>query len=226
MHDKLVWQSERPVKWLKLEADMRAVMDAKTKKPCKYLSYVEVQQLAEKLLLDGKELEFFLTFLHCKGVIIWFPDSGLRHLITLDPQWLVDMFKMLITAKEFVERRSLRQEALQLLQYGTVTFSGLQKFWAENDVEFLAKLLQNFDLIHPLQKGKVLSPAEKYLVPCMLPDRQVDMHNCQPFNTMVVLYKCKCQAAFDQLFPIGTMGKLISVCSKRWQLREEQLSHR
>ncbi len=223
MLEKLHWKSDRPVKWLKLEPDMRVVMDARTEKPCKYLSHAEAKQLAGKLLMNEVELESFLTFLHSNGDIIWFPDSGLRHLITLDPQWLVNMFKKLITAQQFLHKQPFRDEALQLLQHGTVTFSALQKFWAGNDVDFLAKLLQNFKLILPLQ---ALLPTEKYLVPCMLPDRQFDVHNCQLFNTMAVLYKCEHQAAFDQLFPIGTMGKLISVCSKRWQLRDEQLSHR
>ncbi len=227
LQEKLQWASVRPVKWLKLEADLRAVLDSKTEKPCKYLTYAEVKQLSEKLLMDQEELEGFLSFMHTQGDVIWFPDEVLREVITLDPQWLVDMFKVLITSEQFVYRRSLRDEALELLQHGTVTFSALQKFWAGNDAVFLIKLMQNFDLMCPLQKEKAEAAAHtgKYLVPSMLPQTEVE-HPKELFENMVLVYMSEHQAAFHQLFPIGTAAKLFCVFSKRWQLREDHLSHR
>ncbi len=225
MLEKMDWKSERPVKWLKLEADMRTVIDQKTAKPCKYLTQEEVMMLSQKLLMNDMELEPFLSYLHSKGDIIWFPDSGLRHLITLDPQWLVDMFKILITSEEFLHKRSLRDEALQLLQHGTVTFGALQKFWSGNDAEFLAKLLQNYNLILPLQKSSAAVP-QKYLVPCMLPQPKdpVVLLKTKPFEHMAQICKSKHQSAHQVLLPIGTFAKLIAVCSKRYHLREEHLS--
>ncbi len=216
--EKLEWQSERPVRWLKLEADMRA-------KSFKCLAHADVIKLAEKLLINEEELEVFLMFLHSKGDIIWFPDSGLKHLIVLEPQWLVNMFKKLITAEQFLHKQPFRDEALQLLQHGTVTFTALKKFWAGHDVYFLAKLLQNFGLILPLEKSSAAFP-QKYLVPCMLPQKEVAFMQSEPFKGGELVYESKHLAVFDQLFPIGTMAKLMSVCHKRWQMRQQELSHR
>ncbi len=216
------WGMKIPLGWTKLELDMKTVLQTRHSLP--KMTCAEVKQLAEKLLMSEEELESVLTFLHSKGDIIWFPDSGLRHVITLDPQWLVDMFKILITSEEFLHKRCLRGEALQLLQHGTVTFGALQKYWVGHDAEFLANLLYRFNLILLIRNME--AKDRMFLVPCMLPHPNNPVHllKTKPFSHMALIFKSKYQSAYGVLLPIGTLAKLITVCSKRYQLREEHLS--
>ena len=50
------WGAERPIKWLKLEADMKETIDKKTQKPVKYLTHEEVSTLAQTYSMSTEEL--------------------------------------------------------------------------------------------------------------------------------------------------------------------------
>ncbi len=164
------WGEERPVRWLKLEADMKEVVNEKTQKPLKYLKFGEIRDISQDYGMQSAELEACLGYLHSKGDIVWFPDTWLRDVIILDPQWLVDVFKVLITPAIFMGKKATWEEKAQLYSSGIVSFSSLEKFWAGNDARFLVEMLQKFDLILPIGKGE--GKSRKFCVPCMLPEKK------------------------------------------------------
>ncbi len=216
------WGSLRPIRWLKLEADMKQRIDQKVKKPVKYLTCWEVMKLAEVYHMGEEELEACLLFLHSVGDLIWFPDEGLRDIITLDPQWLVDVFKVLITSEQFILRRDMLEDVIQLLRHGIVSFRSLEKFWAGNDVRFLVEVMKKFDLIIPLESKS----GECFLVPSMLPPTQVTPQEASSLRSLQTIYATEYRASFEELFPIGTFAKLLAACSKKWSIhKEEDLSY-
>ncbi len=214
------WGEERPIKWLRLEADMKDRIDQKTKKPVKHLTFDEIKELGKQYGMNSKELEACLSYLHSKGDIVWFSDEGLRDVITLDPQWLVDIFKILITPEMFIKKRSCKQDVLNLLASGIVSFSSLEKFWSGNDVEFLVGIMQKFGLILPVGEGE--GKKRKFCIPCMLPQKPTSAAENLSLQQMKQAYKSEHRSSHNTLFPLGTFSRLIAACSKVWHIREDE----
>ena len=57
--------------------------------------------LGEDTVSSNAELQVILQFYHDLGHIIYFGDSGsdLSNLVVLDPHWLIDVFRRIITTK-------------------------------------------------------------------------------------------------------------------------------
>ncbi len=216
-----LWGMLRPVTWLRLEADMNREVDKITSLPVKYLTRTQVEKLSESYSMTGFELESFLRFHHSMGDLVYYPDEGLRHIVILDPQWLVDIFKILITPQDFINKRCLRKEIASLLSQGRVAFSGLEKLWAGNDAKFLAELMVKFNLILPLGSSEVAADDRRFLIPCMMPHEKINLENIELFKEKKQVYKSKHVSEFDQLFPIGTFSRLLSECCKLWTLVED-----
>ncbi len=227
------WGMMRPVKWLQVEAAMRQKVSKETRTSVKYLKMNTVEKLIEDYQMDLEELNHFLVFLHLMGDIVFYSQPALRHVVTLEPQWLVNIFKSLITAEEFIMKRvtnaqeflenaDLTAEVLNLVKTGTVTFTTLSVMWQGEDVEFLTELLQKFDLILPL--GSATGKDRKFLVPCMLPQpRKGDCHKVEFSHVLSMIHRSIHTSEFEELFPVDTFPKLIAVCAKSWPIKEEGL---
>ena len=141
---------ERPLRWLKLEAD---VLEKANYEGQPYLHISKVNELASALVMDDHEVESFLKFHHVLGNLVYYKEPKLKDFIITNPQWLLDMFKTLITPHEFFKRRQLQPDILQQLKKGTVSEKTLQVLWKGNDIQFLTNLMIKFDLILPLDSA-------------------------------------------------------------------------
>ena len=200
------WGSERPVRWLKLEADMHE--KAKEGK-VKFLNTSNVQELAQAYGMSKEELDSFLKFHHKLGDFVHYPEPGLKDLVIIDPQWLVDAFKALVTGHEFLDKRSIPSQFLEQLKHGIVTDDGLQALWEGNDAEFLQQLMVKFDLMFTVE-----DEGKKFLVPCMLPPQDVNIYDTEPFRNMELVYNESYKPNQGDKMLIGTFHKLLPKCSK------------
>ncbi len=212
------WGTLRPIRWLKLEADMKQTTDQSVTKLVKHTSHQEVLQQAEVYHMGNEELTACLLFLHSVGDLVWFPDEGLRDVIILDPQWLVDVFKILITSEQFIRKRHIPDEVFLLINYGIVSFTGLEKFWAGNDVRFLVEIMKKFGLILPLE----FKSGDNFLVPSMLPPKKASPQKAALLKSSKAVYISEHIAQFDELFPIGTFAKLLAAFAKKWPVCEDE----
>ncbi len=237
LHHKITslptWGMLRPVKWLQVEAAIRKKLNGDNKESLKYIHIEAVQELVKDYQMDVEELNDLLLFLHKKGDIVFCPDEALRHLITLDPQWLVDIFKTLITGEEFMMKRlkceqdflksaELTGQVCELGLSGKVALKTLTVLWQGEDVEFLTKLLEKFGLIVQLH----CAPGEhkKFLVPSMLPQpKNSDWQRDEFTQNMCLAYKSTHTAQFDELFPLDTFPKLVAAFSQHWLIRQHAL---
>ncbi|XP_053389226.1 probable serine/threonine-protein kinase roco6, partial [Mercenaria mercenaria] len=90
-----------PTKFLLLEE----ALNKKRKEGKKILNKeVDFSKCNEESLfkLDEKEVDVFLRFYHEVGSIIYFNENTLKDYVLLEPQWLIDAFKKLITAEQFM----------------------------------------------------------------------------------------------------------------------------
>ena len=204
------WGIERPTRWLKLEADILGKAK-EIDKP--YLHMSDVKNLASAFTMSQKELESFLSFHHLLGDLIYYPDQKLSDIVVTNPQWLLDMFKTLITPHEFLEKRQLKPEVLEDLKSAIVSTDSLNVVWEGNDKQFLKDVMMKFDLMLPLG-------LEQYLIPCMLPGQEIDMYGKEPFTNMILIYNTMLKPSKGDAMPVGVFHKLLSQCSKvpNWKI--------
>ena len=62
----------------------------------------EVVAISKSLnIKDEAQIQVILQFYHDLGDIVYFNEPHLQDLVILDPQWLVDIFKSVITVKQY-----------------------------------------------------------------------------------------------------------------------------
>ena len=212
------WGIERPVRWLKLEAD---ILDKASQR--KYLALSDVMVLASVLGIDEVELQSFLKFHHVLGDFIYYVEPGLRKIVITDPQWLADMFKTLITSQGFILERNISSKICEELKQGRVTLNTLEKIWKGNHVQFLIQLFQHFDLLLPILSAV---DGDMFIIPCMLPHMSKTIYETSPFKTMVLSYNSQLSSKSKEPFKIGIFHHLLSQCSKNWNIcAEDHLSY-
>ena len=89
-----------PIKWLKFEKALQAAKENLTEK--KYISLELAKDNALNVcnIIDHKEFETLMNYLHDLRWLIHFDDNvHLSKVVILDPQWLVDVFKKVITVR-------------------------------------------------------------------------------------------------------------------------------
>ena len=211
------WGIKQPTRWLKLEASIHE--EAKTQS-LKHLNLRMVQQLASGFGISKEEVDLFLQFHHSVGDFVHYQDEVLKEVVITDPQWLVDMFKAIITHHQFLDTRSINQLMLQEYKNrALLSESLLQSLWAGNDVIFLIELMKKFHLLVQLPHN-----TGKYLVPCMLPQRKLDLCEAEPFKSMMMAYVsppegCS-QDSRNKFLQVGSYHRLLAtLCSStNWKL--------
>ena len=85
-----------PIKWLRYEKALKVVLDEGHKR----ITFEHARRIASEVcqIHDDQEFKTVLDFLHDQRIIIHFDGTDeLNKLVVLDPQWLIDVFKKVIT---------------------------------------------------------------------------------------------------------------------------------
>ena len=89
-----------PLKWLKYENILRLLR----KEHYKWIPINDARQIASDKcgIDDDEQFRTLLDFLHDQRVLIHFNETPeLENMVILDPQWLIDIFKKVITVKRY-----------------------------------------------------------------------------------------------------------------------------
>ena len=161
-----------PIKWLKFEKILKTIRESGQR----YISLESAKFIASKdcSINEDKELETLINYLHDLRNLIHFDDSpDLNKLVILDPQWLIDVFKRVITvqpAHKCTEKKLL-ELWLKLEEEGILDENLLAHVWKplfeEKDTcDSLIAIMEKFSLLCPLSSDA--SGSKSYLVPSML----------------------------------------------------------
>ncbi len=223
-----LWGIELPARWLLLEDRIientkRRVIEeemktmginvASPKVSASHMTREDLETLSASCGVPDVELESFLRFYHAMGDLIYYPDRELRDITITDPQWLVDMFKVLIAPDEFIANRvknkRLQRKLLeQLYKHGKVKESELRLFWEGQNVQFLTDLMLKYNLMLPLVAPGV------FLVPCMMPfNEETDVEDIEPFPGLQKTFEFKITRPCG-MFQLGSFSRLLVLCSK------------
>ncbi|XP_044166090.1 uncharacterized protein LOC122950038 [Acropora millepora] len=161
-----------PIKWLRYEKALKVVLDEGHKR----ITFEHARRIASEIcqIHDYQEFLTVLDFLHDQRIIIHFDDTDeLNELVVLDPQWLIDVFKEVITVKRFDRIESgFKNLWLKLERQGILEEKLLKHMWGSlakehHTFENLITIMEKFSLLCCWSSSD--EPfSKKYLVPSML----------------------------------------------------------
>ncbi|XP_044178339.1 uncharacterized protein LOC122960303 [Acropora millepora] len=160
-----------PIKWLKYEKALQGVLD----EGHKWITIEHAKRIASEVcqIHDDQEFKTVLHFLHDQRILIHFDDTELNKLVVLDPQWLIDVIKAVITVQRYdQEERGLNDMWLKLEREGILEEKLLHHAWSQiveehHTFEGLIAIMQKFSLLCSWPSSNELGNKE-YLVPSML----------------------------------------------------------
>lgn len=163
---------EIPLKWLNYENALKLL--SKTHR--KWITLEEAKEIASKNCKIDDEFEFqtLLNFLHDQRILIHFDDTPeLKKMVILDTQWLIEVFKKVITVKRYEATDGEVKHLWQKLQdTGILDEHLLKHVWSSltderGTCESLIAIMEKFNLICSWQANSE-STNNEYLVPSML----------------------------------------------------------
>ena len=164
-------QESIPIKWLRYEKALRVMKEEGNK----WIALESAKQIASKVcnIVEEKQFETLLDFLHDQRIVIHFNDTPeLSRLVVLDPQWLIDVFKKVITIKPYPYQEKGFLELWVKLETGILEEKLLEHVWgplfdnSETSASLVA-IMEKFSLLCPWPSSDA-SCSKQYLVPSML----------------------------------------------------------
>ena len=162
---------------------------------CSILSLDECKVMAAQYGIVGNQVSHLLQFLHLRlGVIQYFDEDGLRHIVVKEPQVLFNKVTNLIIRT--FSSNALTTKEKREFEKGIVTASVFKNVVSSDDKitcqEFL-KLLVHLRIITPYPSTTPGDQEEKYFIPCVLnhvqESREEDLHT--DILPLYVKFECK-----------------------------------
>ena len=160
-----------PIKWLKYEKALQIA-----KKDHKWMLLEGAKQIASEVckINDDQEFLTLLNFLHDQRILIHFDDTPvLNSLVVLDPRWLINVFKKVISIKPYDHKEREFKELWHKLQTtGILMEPLLEHVWGpelhqQETFQGLLAIMEKFSLLCPWPSSDA-SCGKQYLVPSML----------------------------------------------------------
>ncbi|XP_053408492.1 uncharacterized protein LOC123559656 isoform X2 [Mercenaria mercenaria] len=153
------FQKRVPAKWILLEKSLKMT---KRKKIVSFDDVIEIDSSTDSPLQsnDRKEsvdqIKLFFSYHHARGTFCYFDDNRLSGHVVLDPQFLIDAFRCIITSENFCRvRPRLRGLWNELCDKAVLRKELLEEVWTRNDdndfVQF-KELLTEY-----MQKHRIIS---------------------------------------------------------------------
>ncbi|XP_072025888.1 uncharacterized protein [Amphiura filiformis] len=206
-----------PLKWLTFE---KSVAEA-IKKGKHFMELKEVQDMSKGFGIEADTLFTMLTFYHDLGTIIYFggkddTNNDLHNIVILDPQWLIDIFKKIITVLPIRKQEpTMKKMWRKLEKKGVLKDALINHVWSDllPQKKALIALMEMFDLLCP--RGAEGEVADAYYVPaCLKPFPGEKMHLELTGRSDITFY-----IDFKGFLPDGFFHRLL-VRAARWSQNE------
>ncbi|XP_041471495.1 uncharacterized protein LOC121420992 isoform X3 [Lytechinus variegatus] len=225
---------EIPLRWLLFEEALAA-------DKINYMSLDQTKELTRPVGMESdRELLTMLTFYHDLGYIVYYggiddQESLLRDIVILNPQWLIDVFKQVISILDPKERDGIVSDAWTTLEDdGILEDRLIRHMWKGflEQKEALVQLMAKFDLIceapveqlqpeEELEKGDVevsddteRNMKKRYYVPSRLSSR------CSPEEIGQIKSSTDFYVDFRGFLPDGLFHRLMTR-AVRWMTEKD-----
>ena len=162
-----------PIKWLKFEKAVRVLLE----EGYNWISLEKAKKIALEACGISIEKQFLtlLNFLHDRRILIHFDNTPeLNKMVILDPQWLIDIFKKIITITPYQSsERKFTRLWQKLEKTGILEEKLLQHVWGplfdnRETCDSLISMMEKFGLLCPWPSSDGSESPSEYLVPSML----------------------------------------------------------
>ena len=168
-----------PIKWLRYEKALQTLKNNGEK----WISLARAKHIMSELcsINNDSEMLTLLNFLHDLRLLIHFDDTPeLNDVVVLDPQWLIDVFKEVITVRPYHSKDKRFVDLwCKLEREGILEEKLLRHVWSSliqrtETCECLIAIMEKFSLLCPLPLHVDGSSSKQYLVPSMLTSHPPD----------------------------------------------------
>ena len=209
-----------PLKWLKYEKVLRLLSE----EGYWWIPIERARQIASDQcgLDDDKQFRTLLNFLHDQRILIHFSETAdLEKMVILNPQWLIDIFKEVITVKRFkqTDKRVARLwrnfEKTGILDETLLNYAWRSLSDNRETRESLIAVMEKFSLLCAWPSD---GTTKKYLVPSMLmsPPTVDVLKHLESVRTpsLFVVFK-------SGRVPLGLFSRLVlqfhRLCQEEWK---------
>ena len=195
---------EVPLLWYKLKETMK-------KTGGKWMVWSDVRAVGEEVgILDEDALKACLEFFHTAGDLYFDPSSS-TDFVALDPQWLINQFKEVISIPKKSPNVLVKWLRPNAETPGIFNHESLKNVWQPETVDALIAIMKRFALMFCLPgtyKFSYVSQQEDetnyYIIPSLLPSKDIDDKNQETTGPPVMLLP---RSGF---LPIGMTSRLIA----------------
>lgn len=219
------WGEPMPTVFVPL--DLQLSEHAKTGQ--RIMSYVEIQDInaANKtMVLTPIQLVTFLKMQHALGKYIYFNEGQLNKYVVIEPTYLVEVLKSVVTEEEFwTEKDEIRTIYVSLRDTGILKKVDLLSLWGQEEYrhiinykDYLINMLIHLDiLIEPrsnlLVEREVEDDTKYYFVPCMV-KQQVKRPKMKSNSSIHLAYAFK-----EDIIPPAFMYRFLGACVSMWDFK-------
>ncbi|XP_045210260.2 uncharacterized protein LOC123561745 [Mercenaria mercenaria] len=147
-----------PAKWIQLE---KMLFSRREMKIIEFRKLMEIDSRSEFPLRDPEQVKVFLKHQHDQGTLFYFDEEPISEYVVLDPQFLVDAFKGLITADRFLRNRPDVYDLFQTLKAeGKLEPELIEKLWTNGEDKLI--IAHKRTILWFLQKHRIISEAMEF----------------------------------------------------------------
>ncbi|KAL3866931.1 hypothetical protein ACJMK2_044178, partial [Sinanodonta woodiana] len=225
------WGEEIPGKWLSLEQKLMELKRTGVK-IIEYSSVEKINNLSDVKIENQDELEVFLRFEHDLGNIVFFSTKELREKVVLDPEWLIDGVKILISPPQRVrENPYIYPQVSVFKDNGRLAKSLIGSIWSgpeheefNKNQDHLLDVLEKLNIIAKSwdHEGKVEN--QYYWVPCVIYKSAPEhVKNPSPYDGMTKT-STLCFESTTKFVHIGVFHRLVACLLSQWTPAHEEES--
>ncbi|KAK3598913.1 hypothetical protein CHS0354_036224 [Potamilus streckersoni] len=228
------WGEQIPARWLLLEQELMRLKAAGIKVIPR--SLVEDLSQAGAVKISTEELDLFLRFQHDIGTILYFSMEILKNKIVLDPQWMIDALKSLITAEMFVLRSipAVADKWIEFKESGKLFPELIDALWTKeknpdfhDNKEHILRLMEQMNIIAKPKSWSedLLETKEEvyYLAPCMLRTKTPADVISPESNAQIKSSSVVCCVFTGKYLPSPIFHRLIAACITRWPIAQRNV---
>ncbi|VDI01153.1 Hypothetical predicted protein [Mytilus galloprovincialis] len=164
----------------------------------------DINKQNDKIALTSAQLKSFLKVNHALGKLIYFDEAGLRDNVIIDPVFLVDVLRSIVTDDQFWPEH-LKEILKSLKESGKLLKRDLYEIWKQ-------------DCFH--QKDDE-DGSDFFLVPCMISNKREESQQIDHDRSIHLAYRFK-----EEVVPPAILYRFIATFISIWKLRVSAKSSR
>ncbi|CAC5391803.1 unnamed protein product [Mytilus coruscus] len=223
------WGEEMPTAWVPLELQIAEQVELGKH----IISKQQLQDLNSKnesIVLSEKQLETFLKVQHSLGKLLFFDEVNLRDYIIINPVFLIEVLRSIITDKQFWPKEENMVKIFRSLQdTGRIERMDMYALWNQEAFkhivpyrEFMINILVYLDILVPPQNlteddnhSRLVSCY--FLVPCMIrkhDNTKYMTRRCSSKNSIIMAYRF-----VEEVIPPALIYRFLASLVTMWEVK-------